>query len=90
MREITVQDEQNAGWTVRFVDKADFEQFKEQSAEKFGRHALRAKKLRQSWPQSKVFDGALAYENGKVIHFELKGLDLGKWLERRNLRFVRL
>lgn len=84
--DLTVTDPAGAGWTVRFLDRTEWRTFK--SDEKFGARALRAEKLRKSWPDSPVFEGALAYFEGCVYHYQPR--DKGKWLSGHKLMEIRL
>lgn len=84
--DITVTDAGGRGWTVRFVNQKEWEVYKRQNL--FGRYALKAERLKKSWPDSPVFDGALAFSEAHVVHF--RPADREKWLKDRELTVVRL
>lgn len=85
-RDLTVIDEQNNGWSVRFLDRKEWVAFKRD--QKFGTRALKAQKLKKNWPDSRIFEGALAYVESRVHH--LTPADQANWLSLRGLKEVRL
>lgn len=86
MKDLTIQDREGRGWTVRFLEQAEYAKFK--ADEKFGLRAARAVKLKGAFPSSEVFQGALAYHEGRVVTLLPKNLE--NWLKSRHLKAIQL